>query len=128
MNKRLKQIIEYYGITPHKFSQKIGLSEGTIRKILSANTSIKSENLEKLAQTFTEINLDWLITGRGEMLFSEHTTKDDHTSASPDALQMIADLARENGQLQAEITELKKELAQFETAQAVSARTAETAV
>lgn len=124
MNKRLKQIIEYYGITPHKFSQKIGLSEGTIRKILSANTSIKSENLEKLAQTFTEINLDWLITGRGEMLFTEHTTKDDHTSASPDALQMIADLARENGQLQAENAELKKEIARLGSARIVSAEAA----
>lgn len=124
MNKRLKQIIEYYGITPHKFSQKIGLSEGTIRKILNANTSIKSENLEKLAQTFTEINLDWLITGRGEMLFSEHTTKDDHTSASPDALQMIADLARENGQLQAENAELKKEIARLGSARIVSAEAA----
>ena len=111
MNKRLKQIIDYYGITPHKFSQKIGLSEGTIRKILSANTSIKSENLEKLAQTFTEINLDWLITGRGEMLFSEQPTIDKPTNASTDALKMIADLARENGSLQAQIDEYKKEIA-----------------
>lgn len=124
MNKRLKQIIEYYGITPHKFSQKIGLSEGTIRKILSANTSIKSENLEKLAQTFTEINLDWLITGRGEMLLSEHTIKDDHANANPDALQMIADLARENGQLQAENAELKKEIVRLGSARIVSAEAA----
>lgn len=108
MNKRLKQIIDYYNITPYKFSQQIGLSEGTIRKILSANTSIKSENLYKLSQTFTEINLDWLITGRGEMLFSEQT--DTPVAATPDALRMIADLARENGQLQAENAELKKKL------------------
>lgn len=124
MNKRLKQIIEYYGITPHKFSQKIGLSEGTIRKILNANTSIKSENLEKLAQTFTEINLDWLITGRGEMLFPERPTADSPATASPDALKMIADLARENGQLQAENAELKKELARAETRMAASATAA----
>lgn len=124
MNKRLKQVIEYYGITPHKFSQKIGLSEGTIRKILNANTSIKSENLEKLAQTFTEINLDWLITGRGEMLFSEQPKTDTPVAATPDALRMIADLARENGQLQAENAELKKELAQLGSARIVSAEAA----
>lgn len=113
MNKRLKQIIDYYKITPYKFSQQIGLSEGTIRKVLSANTSIKSENLYKLSQTFTEINLDWLITGRGEMLFPEQTKTDTPTAATPDALQMIADLARENGQLQAENNELKKEVARL---------------
>lgn len=124
MNKRLKQVIDYYNITPYKFSQQIGLSEGTIRKILSANTSIKSENLYKLSQTFTEINLDWLITGRGEMLFSEQTKTDTPVAATPDALRMIADLARENGQLQAENAELKKEVARLGSAPTASAMVA----
>ena len=124
MNKRLKQIIDYYNITPYKFSQQIGLSEGTIRKILSANTSIKSENLYKLSQTFTEINLDWLITGRGEMLLSEQKKAVTPKEATPDALQMIADLARENGQLQAENAELKKELARVAMDPAASATAA----
>lgn len=124
MNKRLKQIIDYYNITPYKFSQQIGLSEGTIRKILSANTSIKSENLYKLSQTFTEINLDWLITGRGEMLFSEQPKTDPPVAATPDALRMIADLARENGQLQAENAELKKEVARLGSAPTASAMVA----
>lgn len=71
MNERLKQIIDYYGLTPYAFSQKIGVSEGTIRKILSENTTLRSDNLEKISQSFTEINIDWLITGRGNMLRQE---------------------------------------------------------
>lgn len=58
------------------------------------------------------------------MLFSEHTIKDDHANANPDALQMIADLARENGQLQAENAELKKEIARLGSARIVSAEAA----
>lgn len=68
MKERLKQLIDYYGISTNLFSQKIGVSEGTIRKILTQNTTIRSDTLEKISQNFTEINLDWLITGRGEML------------------------------------------------------------
>ena len=68
MKERLKQLIDYYGISTNLFSQKIGVSEGTIRKILTQNTTIRSDTLEKISQNFTEINMDWLITGRGEML------------------------------------------------------------
>lgn len=68
MKERLKQLIDYYGISTNLFSQKIGVSEGTIRKILTQNTTIRSDTLEKISQIFTEINIDWLITGRGEML------------------------------------------------------------
>lgn len=68
MKERLKQLIDYYGISTNLFSQKIGVSEGAIRKILTQNTTIRSDTLEKISQNFTEINMDWLITGRGEML------------------------------------------------------------
>lgn len=70
MKKRLKQLIDYYGISTNLFSQKIGVSEGTIRKILTQNTTIRSDTLEKISQNFTDISMDWLITGRGEMLLN----------------------------------------------------------
>lgn len=47
-------------------------------------------------------------------MFSEQPTIDKPTDASTDALKMIADLARENGQLQAENAELRKKLARAE--------------
>ena len=70
MKERLKQLIDYYGISTNLFSQKIGVSEGTIRKILTQNTTIRSDTLEKISQNFTDISMDWLITGRGEMLLN----------------------------------------------------------
>ena len=70
MKERLKQLIDYYGISTNLFSQKIGVSEGTIRKILTQNTTIRSDTLEKISQNFADINMDWLITGRGEMLIN----------------------------------------------------------
>lgn len=120
MNERLKQIIDYYNITPHAFSQKIGVSEGTVRKILSENTTIRSDNLVKISQTFTEIDLHWLITGHGDMFLKNRQTIPQE-QPSDNALRMIADLARENGQLQAENAELKKEVARLGSARDVSA-------
>lgn len=121
MKDRLRQIIEYYNISVNAFSVKNGINESTIRKILTENTSIRSDNLAKIAENFPEINLDWLITGRGEMIFSQPSSATPQ-NASSDALALIADLARENGQLQAENAELKKELARTTISPSVSAK------
>ena len=48
------------------------MSEGAIRKILTQDTTIRSDTLEKISQNFADINMDWLITGRGEMLLNVH--------------------------------------------------------
>ena len=68
MKDRLKQIIDYYNITTNNFSQKIGVSEGAIRKAITQNTTLRSDTLDKISQNFADINIDWLVTGRGEML------------------------------------------------------------
>ena len=123
MNKRLRQILDYYNINPTAFSQKIGVAEGTVRKILNKNTTIRSDNLEKISQSFTDIDLHWLITGDGDMLLKNRKTTPQE-QPSDNALQMIADLARENGQLQAENEELKNKLARAENKMAASAKAA----
>ena len=121
MKDRLRQIIENKNYSTRQFEQKISASEGTISKFLCGKIGLKVETLLKIAANFPEINLDWLITGRGEMIFSQPTTQAPHDT-SQDALTLIADLARENGQLQAENAELKKELARATTTMAVSAK------
>lgn len=88
MKERLKQLIDYYGISTNLFSQKIGVSEGAIRKILTQNTTIRSDTLEKISQNFTEINIDWLITGRGEMLL-ESPQKGDGVADSDNISRLI---------------------------------------
>lgn len=75
MKDRLQQVINYYGLSVSKFSTEIGISKSTIHKILTSNTSIQSNNLQKLAEKFPDINLHWLITGRGQMLFSDYSDR-----------------------------------------------------
>lgn len=123
MKDRLRQIIEYYNVSVNAFSVKIGVSEAAIRRFLTDKNGLSVDTLTKISNIYSEINLDWLITGRGEMIFSQPSSASPQ-NASSDALALIADLARENGRLQAENNELKKELAQAETKMAASAKTA----
>lgn len=84
--ERIKEIINYKGISTRKFEQLIGCSNGVIAKILSKNTDISSIWVSKIIDNFGEISPDWLITGQGEMLRTAASDPADHI---PEATKMI---------------------------------------
>ena len=71
MNKRLKQLIDYYGISTRQFEQKINVSNGVIAKVLAQNTTLRSDVLSKIADNFPDINIGWILTGKGEMFLQK---------------------------------------------------------
>lgn len=89
MKDRLKQIIDYYNITTNNFSQKIGVSEGAIRKAMTQNTTLRSDTLDKISQNFADINIDWLVTGRGEMLRNDQPQTTTHSDENVSRLISI---------------------------------------
>lgn len=123
MEERLKQIIEYLGISTRQFEQKISVSDGLIHKAMVRKSGLKSDTLAKIIDIFPQINPDWLIAGKGEMLRSSSPAAPSDSTLDR-LLERIEDLARENGQLQAENAELKKEIARLGSARIVSAEAA----
>lgn len=68
--ERLKQFIDLKGFSERKFSKEISSSE----TYFTSTKSIGSDKLEKISEAFPELNMDWVITGRGKMHF-ESTNK-----------------------------------------------------
>lgn len=62
--QRICQYIDTKGISKYKFYQKTGLSNGFLDK----GENIGSDKCEKIIYAFPEINPDWLLTGKGDML------------------------------------------------------------
>lgn len=65
--KHLLQYIDYKGFTIHSFEKELGI-RGSLDKAIKQNTNIRSDVFSKIIEIFTDINPDWLITGKGEML------------------------------------------------------------
>lgn len=64
---RILQFIEYKGISKNKFYIETGISNG----VLDKKSGLSMETVEKFYSTYPEINAEWLLTGKGEMLKSE---------------------------------------------------------
>ena len=85
LSERIKQIIDYKGISINKFSALVGTSNSYFNKILRDNNSIGSDKIEKILRVFPEISAKWLILGEGGMLKNapapEPAPQESHTGA-----------------------------------------------
>jgi len=80
MKERLIEFLSYIEIGQTKFEEKVGLSRGFVNK-LQDNPTVKT--IEKILTAYPELNKDWLIEGKGEMLKSKnigHTIYGDNGS------------------------------------------------
>lgn len=73
LSDRIRQIIDYKGISINKFSLQIGVSNSYFNKILRDNNSVGSDKIEKILREYPEINPEWLILGSGEMFKNNNT-------------------------------------------------------
>lgn len=65
---RIDKIRKHYNLTVSDLEKRIGYSNNAFHKALKSNASIKDELILTLLEEFKEVNLRWLITGKGEML------------------------------------------------------------
>ena len=63
--KRLEKILEYYGLTATAFSEKIAFNRSTMSHLLSGRNKPSLEFVLKVVETFSEVNLYWLLNGKG---------------------------------------------------------------
>ncbi len=79
---RLKMIMEREKLTTGAFAESIGVAQATISHILRERNKYPStEVILRLHQRYSDINLEWLLTGEGEM--SNGTSSP--AAASPDS-------------------------------------------
>ena len=82
------------------FYRKTGLSNGFLDK----NDHISSKNLEIIISIYPDLNLYWLITGKGDMLLDQ-----DNNGTSPPDQSEVIQLLKEKVADQQEIIELLKD-------------------
>jgi len=70
--ERFKEIMEKLEMDATTLSKKIGVEPSSISHILSGRNKPSFNFLSKLAETFPQLNINWLVTGKGEMLIDKN--------------------------------------------------------
>jgi DNA-binding XRE family transcriptional regulator len=64
-SKRLQKVIDYYQESASGFANKIGVQRSSISHILSGRNKPSLEFVMKVLDTFPEVELYWLLNGKG---------------------------------------------------------------
>ncbi len=65
MVDRIQKIIQLKKLTSSKFADQVGVPRSTISHILSGRNNPSLEFLQKILDTFPDINTEWLVRGEG---------------------------------------------------------------
>lgn len=71
---RIMQVISALNMSARQFDISIGTANGYILRMEKNNASVGSDVIERIIKQYPQVNLVWLITGKGDM-FLENSTE-----------------------------------------------------
>ena len=67
MQERFKQLLEEKNLTATRFAAMIKVNASAMSHILNGRSKPGFDVLDKIAQAFPDVNLNWLISGKGSL-------------------------------------------------------------
>lgn len=93
-SNRIKQLVDHFsGGNNSLFAAKIGSSEANIRNYING-TEPRAGVLEAIANRF-EVNCEWLLTGRGEMLKNTTSVSPPQETRDQELMDQLQKLSEE---------------------------------
>lgn len=68
--QRIRNVIDYHNLSDRKFAEVIGLPQTTISSLFKRGNEPNISIVRSILNAFEDIDINWLITGQGEMLKS----------------------------------------------------------
>lgn len=63
---RIKNLLTFYSLSATQFADKIGVQRSSISHLLSGRNKPSLDFVVKVVQTFSEVDLYWLLNGKGK--------------------------------------------------------------
>ncbi|QTY27729.1 helix-turn-helix transcriptional regulator [Flavobacterium sp. CS20] len=73
-SKRLQIIFEHYGLNASAFAEKIDVGRASISHLLSGRNKPSLDFVMRVVKTFPEVELYWLLNGKGSFPKKEKAT------------------------------------------------------
>src|SRR5690606_18025383 len=97
--KRMEKILEYFNLSESTFADSIGINRSTISHLLSGRNKPSLDFVMKVLEKFPEVEMDWLVLGKGSFPSPEKKT-----IKAPEAIAEDMPLFSENDSLPQEKT------------------------
>ena len=108
--ERVELVIKLYNMSYNSFAKSLGMANGTgIKTMVDNNRNPQNQTLNKIAQAYPDINMNWLKTGIGEMVSEAVKTNEEDLTVT--AQQIIDRLEFDKGYYDNKLKEDRKHYA-----------------
>ncbi|MBP6758022.1 MAG: helix-turn-helix transcriptional regulator [Flavobacterium sp.] len=83
--KRLEIILDYYSLNASSFADKIGVQRSSLSHLLSGRNKPSLDFILKILDVFPEVDLYWVLNGKGTFPKSEFENNISLSSSTPTA-------------------------------------------
>ena len=94
--KRLEIILEYYGLNASSFADKIGVQRSSMSHLLSGRNKPSLDFVLKILEVFPEIDLYWILIGKGNFIKSDDENVNLGTEINPEKTKVTTPISDEN--------------------------------
>ena len=120
--ERIAIYIHLKKISPHAFEKKIELSNGYFSKQLKHLGSVGSDILIRIHETYTDLDILWILTGEGQMLKEamlhsqqiDNSILEDFTNKYTNENKKLKKLENEFDKLQTSLSDKEKIIGLYE--------------
>nr|WP_317164638.1 helix-turn-helix transcriptional regulator [Flagellimonas sp. CMM7] len=92
--ERIQTVIDHYGLTISSFADKIGVQRSSISHLLKGRNRPSLDFVMKVVQTYPEVNLYWLLNGKGN--FPNSLQNEDSPTPNPPSISIEKSNVRDN--------------------------------
>lgn len=103
--KRIKKLMNFYGLSATQFADKINVQRSSISHLLSGRNKPSLDFVVKVVQSFAEVDLYWLLNGKGNFPKQEQSKLPE-----PKLLQASAENSKIDSKIEVESLISKKVL------------------
>ena len=75
ITERLQLFMQHEGVTAVQMNKEAGLTRTLLIKAIEKHQGLNTATIEKIVRRYPNLNADWLITGRGNMLIDAEAPK-----------------------------------------------------
>ena len=75
ITERLQLFMQHEGVTAFQMNKEAGLTRTLLVKAIEKHQGLNTATIEKIVRRYPNLNADWLITGRGNMLIDAEAPK-----------------------------------------------------
>lgn len=68
---RFKKYLDYKKVSNYKAEQECGFSNGLLGNAFKTGSSLGSDKLENILNTYPDLSAEWLLRGEGNMIIGE---------------------------------------------------------